>query len=162
MSPRALLLFIPLSPFASLFFLLFSPFLLFVCYFQSFLSALFLLYLLPLLKCSAPLLCSLQERRRGYCCNLLLISYLAWDKQPKKEGNNRYFVWKNITGPLGPWFNPSKKINQLQFLIGIRSQLKVPLLRCNNESAHSRSCRIWKTFCQLFINNSTKLITTII
>lgn len=64
-------------------FCFFPPFLLFVCYFQSFLSALFLFYLFPLLRCSVPLLCSLQERRRGYCCNLVLISYLAWGKQPK-------------------------------------------------------------------------------
>lgn len=52
--------------------------------------------------------------------------------------------------------------NQLQFLTGIGSQLKVPLLKCKNESARSRSCRIQKIFSQLFMNNSTKLITTII
>lgn len=159
--PCTLRLFIPLSPSASLSFLLFLPFPLFVYYFQSFLSSLFLLYLFPLLRCSVPLLCSLHERRSGKCCNLVLISYLAGDKQQRSKETTG-ILFENATGPLGPQFNLSKKINQLQFLIGIRSQLKVPLLKCNNESARSRSCCIQKTFCQLFMNNSTKLITAII
>lgn len=83
--PCTLRLFIPLSPSASLSFLLFPPFPLFVCYFQSFLSSLLLLYLFPLLRRSAPLLCSLHERRSGKCCNLVLISYLARDKHQRSK-----------------------------------------------------------------------------
>lgn len=63
----------------------FSPFPLFVCYFQSFLSTLFLLYLFSLLRYSVSLLCSLQERRSRKRCNLVLISYLAGDKQQSSK-----------------------------------------------------------------------------
>ena len=91
-------LFLPFHSLVSLWFAFFSAF----SYFSPssaisshsllcFSSSIFYLFSLCLF---VPLLCSLQERRVGHLCDLVLILHLAWDKQQKRKGYSKYFLWK--------------------------------------------------------------------